>query len=106
MDEKSLELELAEWDGTHFRKLFGWRGAFIGKRVFAAFTAENRLLRVWTKLPPEPWERAMDLLQARPHPLGFRNWLELQVESEADVDTILPHLHAAYEWVRDGEKLP
>ncbi|MBI3910794.1 MAG: hypothetical protein HY320_07660 [Armatimonadetes bacterium] len=98
---RELEIAIREWDGGVLRPFFGWRGAFVGRRLFCCFWVDGNILRVWTKLPEPHLSTALDRPAARPHPFHFRQWLEIQVTNGDGLADWLPDLHRAYEWVRD-----
>ena len=77
--------------------MFGRWGYFVGERLFACFPLRAKDHDLWIHLGAEDQARALREPGVRPHRRFARQgWIEVQVETEADVDHALRWLRRAW----------
>jgi hypothetical protein len=93
---RALNAALGGWPGVRITPMFGRWGYFAGDRLFACFPLRDRDRDLWIRLAPADQARALRQPGVRPHRrFGGRGWIELTVESEADVPGALGWLRRA-----------
>jgi hypothetical protein len=93
---RALNAALGGWDGVRITPMFGRWGYFAADRLFACFPLRDKDRDLWIRLAPADQARALREPGVRPHRrLGRRGWIELTVESEADVPRALGWLRRA-----------
>jgi hypothetical protein len=93
---RALNATLGGWDGVRITPMFGRWGYFAGERLFACFPVRDKDRDLWIRLAPPDQARALREPGVRPHRrFGQRGWIELTIESEADVPRALG-------WLRRG----
>jgi len=76
--------------------MFGRWGYFRGERLFACFPLRDRDRDLWIRLTPADQARALREPGVRPHRrFAGRGWIELVIESDADVPRALGWLRRA-----------
>jgi len=91
-----LNTALGGWPGVRITPMFGRWGYFVGETLFACFPVREKEHDLWIRLRPDEQRRAL-AAGARPHRrFGGRGWIEINVESPADVGFVLPWLRRAY----------
>jgi hypothetical protein len=76
--------------------MFGRWGYFSGDRLFACFPLREKDHDLWIRLAPDDQARALREDGVRPHRrFARRGWIELDVETEADVSRALRWLRRA-----------
>ena len=94
---RGLNTALGGWDGVRFTPMFGRWGYFVGERLFACFPLRDKDRDLWVRLSPEDQARALREPGVRPHRRFARQgWVELLVESEAEVPGALRWLRRAW----------
>jgi hypothetical protein len=93
---RALNTVLGSWDGVRITPMFGRWGYFRGDRLFACFPLRDRDRDLWIRLAPADQARALREPGVRPHRrFAGRGWIELVVESDADVPRALGWLRRA-----------
>jgi hypothetical protein len=93
---RALNATLGGWEGVHITPMFGRWGYFAGDRLFACFPVRDKDRDLWIRLAPTDQARALREAGVRPHRrFGRRGWIELTIESEADVPRALGWLRRA-----------
>lgn len=93
---RALNAVLGRWDGVRITPMFGRWGYFRGEHLFACFPLRERDRDLWIRLAPADQARALREPGVRPHRrFAGRGWIELVVESEADVPRALGWLRRA-----------
>jgi hypothetical protein len=93
---RALNATLGRWDGVRITPMFGRWGYFAGERLFACFPVRDKDRDLWIRLAPADQARALREPGVRPHRrFGRRGWIELTIESEADVPRALGWLRRA-----------
>jgi hypothetical protein len=93
---RALNATLGAWDGVRITPMFGRWGYFAGDRLFACFPLRDRDRDLWIRLGPDDQRRALREPGVRPHRrFGGRGWIELTVESEADLPRAVGWLRRA-----------
>ena len=93
---RALNAVLGRWDGVRITPMFGRWGYFAGERLFACFPVRDKDRDLWIRLAPADQGRALREPGVRPHRrFGRRGWIELTIESEADVPRALGWLRRA-----------
>jgi hypothetical protein len=93
---RALNTVLGGWDGVRIMPMFGRWGYFRDERLFACFPLRDRDRDLWIRLAPADQARALRDPGVRPHRrFAARGWIELTVESEADVPRALGWLRRA-----------
>jgi len=93
---RALNTVLGRWDGVRITPMFGRWGYFHGEHLFACFPLRDRDRDLWIRLAPGDQARALREPGVRPHRrFGGRGWIELTVESDADVPRALGWLRRA-----------
>jgi Family of unknown function (DUF5519) len=93
---RALNSALGDWDGVRITPMFGRWGYFVGERLFACFPLRDKDRDLWIRLAPEDQARALRESGARPHRrFARRGWIELTIDSEADVPNALRWLRRA-----------
>src|SRR2546428_11494671 len=91
-----LTTALGGWPGGGITPMWGRGGYFGGETLFACFPVREKEHDLWIRLRPDEQRRAL-AAGARPHRrFGGRGWIEINVESPADVGFVLPWLRRAY----------
>jgi hypothetical protein len=91
-----LNRALGEWPGVRITPMFGRWGYFAGDRLFACFPLREKDHDLWIRLATEDQARALREDGVRPHRrFGRRGWIELDVETDADVPRALRWLRRA-----------
>ena len=90
---------LLPWDDVSTRRMFGGRGYFVEDRLFAAFYDG-----IATKLPDQDREEVLNSRKTTPFTptpgRRFGNWVRFPLEGPDEVETLLPWLRKAYEYVQ------
>jgi hypothetical protein len=93
---RTLHATLGRWEGVRITPMFGRWGYFAGERLFGCFPVRAKDRDLWIRLAPADQARALREPGVRPHRrLGRRGWVELTIESEADVPRALGWLRRA-----------
>jgi len=93
---RALNTVLGGWDGVRITPMFGRWSYFVGERLFACFPLRDKDRDLWIRLGPDDQRRALREPDIRPHRRFARSgWVELLVESEADVARALRWLGRA-----------
>jgi hypothetical protein len=93
---RALNAAVGRWDGVRITPMFGRWGYFVGDRLFAAFPLRAKDHDLWVRLSPPEQARALREPGVRPHRrFARRGWIELMIESEADVAGALRWLRRA-----------
>ena len=93
----ALNRALGAWDGVRITPMFGRWGYFVGDRLFACFPLREREHDLWIHLTPSDQPRALRESGIRPHRrFAQRGWVEVTIESEADVSRALRWLRRAW----------
>jgi hypothetical protein len=93
---RALNAVLGGWDGVRITPMFGRWGYFRGERLFACFPLRERDRDLWIRLAPADQTRALREPGVRPHRrFAGRGWIELVIESDADVPRALGWLRRA-----------
>jgi len=93
---RALNAVLGGWDGVRITPMFGRWGYFRGEQLFACFPLRERDRDLWIRLAPADQARALRQPGVRPHRrFAGRGWVELVVESDADVPRALGWLRRA-----------
>ena len=93
---RALNAVLGRWDGVRITPMFGRWGYFRGEHLFACFPLRERDRDLWIRLAPADQTRALREPGVRPHRrFAGRGWIELVIESEADVPRALGWLRRA-----------
>lgn len=91
-----LNRALGEWPGVRITPMFGRWGYFSGDRLFACFPLREKDHDLWIRLAPEDQAHALREDGVRPHRrFARRGWIELDVETDADVPRALRWLRRA-----------
>ena len=89
---------LLPWDDVSTRPMFGGRGYFVGDRLFAAHYGGSA-----TQPPGQDREEVLNSQIASPFPpvpgRRFGNWVRFPLEGPDGVESLLPWLRKAYEYV-------
>jgi hypothetical protein len=94
---RALNTALGGWDGVRITPMFGRWGYFVGDRLFACFPLREKDHDLWVRLTPEEQARALRESNVRPHRRFARQgWVEILVESDADVNGALRWLRRAW----------
>jgi predicted DNA-binding protein (MmcQ/YjbR family) len=92
-----LNRTLAGWAGVRITPMFGRWGYFTGARLFACFPLREKDHDLWIHLSPVDAARAVRESDARPHRrFARRGWIEVNVETEEDVERALRWLRRAH----------
>jgi hypothetical protein len=93
---RALNTALGGWEGVRITPMFGRWGYFVGDRLFACFPLRDKDRDLWIQSSAEDQKRALREPEMRPHRRFARSgWIELRVESEADVSRALRWLGRA-----------
>ncbi|HEX6211222.1 MAG TPA: luciferase family protein [Methylomirabilota bacterium] len=93
---RALNAVLGGWDGVRITPMFGRWGYFRGESLFACFPLRERDRDLWIRLAPADQARALREPGVRPHRrFAGRGWVELTIESEADIPRALGWLRRA-----------
>jgi hypothetical protein len=93
---RALNATLGGWNGVRITPMFGRWGYFAGDRLFACFPVRDKDRDLWIRLAPADQARALREPGVQPHRrFGRRGWIELTIESEADVPRALGWLRRA-----------
>ena len=93
---RALNAVLGRWEGVRITPMFGRWGYFRGEHLFACFPLRERDRDLWIRLAPADQTRALREPGVRPHRrFAGRGWIELVIESEADVPRALGWLRRA-----------
>jgi hypothetical protein len=93
---RALNAVLGRWDGVRITPMFGRWGYFRGEHLFACFPLRERDRDLWIRLAPADQTRALREPGVRPHRrFAGRGWIELVIESEADLPRALGWLRRA-----------
>jgi hypothetical protein len=93
---RALNAVLGGWDGVRITPMFGRWGYFRGESLFACFPLRERDRDLWIRLAPADQARALREPGVRPHRrFAGRGWVELTIESEADLPRALGWLRRA-----------
>jgi hypothetical protein len=91
-----LNRALGAWDGVRITPMFGRWGYFAGDGLFACFPLRDKERDLWIRLAPGDQARALREAGVRPHRrFAARGWIELLIQSEADVPRALRWLQRA-----------
>ena len=94
---RALNTALGGWDGVRITPMFGRWGYFVGERLFACFPLRDKDHDLWVRLTPQEQARALQEPGVRPHRRFARQgWVEILVESEAEVPGALRWLRRAW----------
>jgi len=94
---RALNATLGAWDGVRITPMFGRWGYFVGARLFACFPLRDKDHDLWIRLSPGDQPRALREDGVRPHRrFAQRGWIEILIESEADVPRALRWLRRAW----------
>ena len=94
---RALNTTLGGWDGVRITPMFGRWGYFVGERLFACFPLRDKDRDLWVRLGADDQARALRESGVRPHRrFGRQGWIELLVETEADVPGALRWLRRAW----------
>jgi len=94
---RALNATLGAWDGVRITPMFGRWGYFVGARLFACFPLRDKDHDLWIRLSPGDQPRALREDGVRPHRrFAQRGWIEVMIESEADVPRALRWLRRAW----------
>ena len=94
---RGLNTALGGWDGVRITPMFGRWGYFVGERLFACFPLRDKDRDLWVRLSPQDQARALREPGVRPHRRFARQgWVELLVESDAEVAGALRWLRRAW----------
>jgi len=94
---------LADWADVRITPMFGRWGYFLGAELFGCFPVREKERDLWIRLPREAQARALAERGVRPHRrFGKRGWIELDVDTPADLDRALRWLRHAYVALRRG----
>jgi hypothetical protein len=92
-----LNETLGRWDGVRITPMFGRWGYFAGAQLFACFPLRDKERDLWIRLTTETQARALREPGVKPHRrFGRRGWIELTIETPADVARALRWLRRAY----------
>jgi len=92
-----LNDELGAWPGVKITPMFGRWGYFVGRRLFACFPLREKDRDLWVRLEPDDQARALRDARVRPHRrFARRGWVELDIETPADMGPALRWLHRAH----------
>src|SRR5260370_35852996 len=97
-----LESELLSWPGVIAKRMFGFRGLYRGKRIFAAlpnsrgFAPDASILLKFDLMSPVLLNRTQTDLRIRGNTPG-KGWISLTLASDADLHDALEWLNHAYE---------
>jgi hypothetical protein len=93
---RMLNTALGGWPGVRITPMFGRWGYFAGETLFACFPVRERDRDLWIRLTPADQARALREPGVQPHRrFARRGWVELTIESEADVPRALHWLWRA-----------
>jgi len=94
---RALNATLGAWDGVRITPMFGRWGYFVGARLFACFPLRDKDHDLWIRLSPGDQPRALREAGVRPHRrFAQRGWIEVMIESEADIPRALRWLRRAW----------
>jgi hypothetical protein len=94
---RALNTALGGWDGVRITPMFGRWGYFAGERLFACFPLRDKDRDLWIRLTASDQARALREPGVRPHRrFGARGWIEMLIETEADVGRALRWLRRAH----------
>ena len=94
---------LGAWEGVRITPMFGRWGYFVGDRLFACFPLRDKDRDLWIRLGPGDQPRALREAGVRPHRrFAQRGWIEVTIESEADVPRALRWLRRAWNTARNA----
>jgi hypothetical protein len=94
---RALNATLGAWDGVRITPMFGRWGYFVGDRLFACFPLRDKDHDLWIRLSAGDQPRALREPGIRPHRrFAPRGWIEVLIESEADVPRALRWLRRAW----------
>jgi hypothetical protein len=100
---RALNGALGTWDGVRITPMFGRWGYFVGDRLFACFPLRDKDHDLWIRLSRDDQARALRETGARPHRrFAERGWIEVSIESEADVPRALRWLRRAWNTAAHG----
>jgi hypothetical protein len=93
---RTLNATLGGWPGVRITPMFGRWGYFAGDTLFACFPLRDKDRDLWIRLAPADQARALREGGVQPHRrFARRGWIELSVETEADVPRALRWLRRA-----------
>jgi hypothetical protein len=92
-----LNETLGGWPGVRITPMFGRWGYFVGAELFACFPLREKEHDLWIRLAPDDQARALADGRVRPHRrFARKGWIELSVETGAEVTVALRWLRRAY----------
>ena len=106
---RALNATLGAWDGVRITPMFGRWGYFVGDYLFACFPLRDKDHDLWIRLGRGDQPRALREPGVRPHRrFAQRGWIEVLIESEADVPRALRWLRRAWATAHaaGGEEAP
>jgi hypothetical protein len=104
-----LESELLSWRGVISKSMFGFRGVYRGKRIFAAlprsrgFGSSPSILLKFRTMPPALLHRAESDTRLHSNSPGKR-WFSFTLSSDSDLHDALEWLNYSYESAKGGSK--
>jgi hypothetical protein len=104
---RALNTALGGWDGVRITPMFGRWGYFVGERLFACFPLRDKDRDLWVRLTLDDQARALRAPNVRPHRRFARQgWVEILVDSDAQVDGALRWLRRAWRAAGPGTTPP
>lgn len=106
---RRLNEVLAGWPDVHITPMFGRWGYFSGDQLFGCFPLRAGERDLWVRLSAADQARALTDARVRPHRrFAKRGWVELDVETNGDVERALSWLRRAHAAVgrRTREETP
>jgi luciferase-like monooxygenase len=98
---RALNVALGNWEGVRITPMFGRWGYFAGERLFACFPLREKDHDLWIHLAAADAARALREPGVRPHRRFARQgWVEVLIETEADVTGALRWLRRAWKTAR------
>ena len=103
-----LESELLSWPGVIAKPMFGFRGIYRGKRIFAAlpnsrgFGADASILLKFDPMPPALLKRAESDFRVHTNRPG-KGWFSFTLASDTDLHDALEWLNQSYEAGKPGK---
>lgn len=104
-----LESELLSWPGVIAKPMFGFRGVYRGKRIFAAlphsrgFGPASSIFLKFDPMPPTLLQRAASDSRLVSNMPG-KGWCSFTVVSDADLRDALGWLNHSYEAAGKGNR--
>jgi Luciferase len=94
---RRLNDALAGWSDVRITPMFGRWGYFVRGQLFACFPLRPQERDLWVRLPLAQQSRALAEAGVRPHRrFGRQGWIEMEIETERDVDRALRWLRQAH----------